>query len=273
MCSRMWSGEHGDDGSFDGHSRARERLLNLPQALQRPRPPILIAGDGERRTLPLVARVRRRVQPAPDAGDPAQARRPAAPLRQRRHRLRPRRAHLLYAFDVDDGGPATRELIGQLQWLAGLGIDTVIGRVEGLEQRTPVELLAPPRRPRRRRAADAIGAVTFHGRSPRAGAGGPAGIQLSFIAGMPGAPPLPGKESKKDAWPSRSITRSSPPPTSVRRPISSAAFSVCSNPLPGARSSSSLSATASRSTSWTHTASREHHYAFLVDEAEFDPIF
>jgi F420-dependent oxidoreductase-like protein len=142
MCSRMWSGERGDDAPFDGHHVHAQRLLNLPQALQRPHPPILIAGDGERRTLPLVARYADAcgLRPTPEIP----------------HKLDVLRRHCdyagtdfdriertcAYAFDVDDGGPATRELIGQLQWLAELGVDTVIGRVEGLEQRTPVEWLA-----------------------------------------------------------------------------------------------------------------------------------
>ena len=33
-----------------------ERSLNLPQSITRPHPPILIAGDGEKKTLRLVAR-------------------------------------------------------------------------------------------------------------------------------------------------------------------------------------------------------------------------
>lgn len=31
MCARMWSGEHGDDGPFDGHHVHAQRLLNLPR--------------------------------------------------------------------------------------------------------------------------------------------------------------------------------------------------------------------------------------------------
>jgi hypothetical protein len=47
-----------------------------------------------------------------------------------------------FAFAPDNGGPACTELIKQLAWLASLGIDTVIGRIDGLEQRTPIELMA-----------------------------------------------------------------------------------------------------------------------------------
>jgi F420-dependent oxidoreductase-like protein len=142
MCARMWSGEHGDDRPFDGRHVHAQRLLNLPQSLQRPHPPILIAGDGERRTLPLAARYADACSLRPTPEIP--------------HKLDVLRRHCesagtdfdriertcAYAFQVDDGGTATRELIDQLGWLAGLGVDTVIGRVEGLEQRTPIELLA-----------------------------------------------------------------------------------------------------------------------------------
>jgi F420-dependent oxidoreductase-like protein len=52
----MWAGERGSEESFVGrHYRAR-RLLNVPQAISRPRVPILIGGGGERRTLRLVAK-------------------------------------------------------------------------------------------------------------------------------------------------------------------------------------------------------------------------
>src|SRR5207245_11452541 len=40
----------------EGSHAGRAPALNVPQALSRPHPPILIAGSGEKRTLPLVAR-------------------------------------------------------------------------------------------------------------------------------------------------------------------------------------------------------------------------
>src|ERR671921_824439 len=56
ICLRMWSGERGDERPFEGKHHRLERPLNLPQSLSRPHPPIMIAGDGERKTLRLVAR-------------------------------------------------------------------------------------------------------------------------------------------------------------------------------------------------------------------------
>jgi alkanesulfonate monooxygenase len=44
-----------DDGPFEGRHYRLGRTLNSPQPLRRPRPPILIGGGGEKKTLRLVA--------------------------------------------------------------------------------------------------------------------------------------------------------------------------------------------------------------------------
>jgi F420-dependent oxidoreductase-like protein len=51
----MWTGEHGTESPFEGHHVQATRLLNSPQAITRPHPPIMIGGGGERKTLRLVA--------------------------------------------------------------------------------------------------------------------------------------------------------------------------------------------------------------------------
>jgi F420-dependent oxidoreductase-like protein len=51
----MWTGERGSEESFRGRHYTATRLLNSPQSLSRPRPPIMIGGGGERKTLRLVA--------------------------------------------------------------------------------------------------------------------------------------------------------------------------------------------------------------------------
>jgi F420-dependent oxidoreductase-like protein len=53
IALRMWQG---DESPWDGAHYQLLRPLNSPNTLQRPHPPILIAGSGERKTLRLVAR-------------------------------------------------------------------------------------------------------------------------------------------------------------------------------------------------------------------------
>jgi len=55
VALQMWSGERGSGGAFNGRHVHAGRLLNSPQSLTRPHPPILIGGGGERKTLRLVA--------------------------------------------------------------------------------------------------------------------------------------------------------------------------------------------------------------------------
>jgi F420-dependent oxidoreductase-like protein len=52
----MWEGERGSEASFAGPRYPAGRLLNVPQSLSRPHPPIMIGGGGEQKTLRLVAR-------------------------------------------------------------------------------------------------------------------------------------------------------------------------------------------------------------------------
>jgi len=52
IAHQMWQG---DERPFAGRHYQLARPLNSPNSLQRPRPPILVGGGGERRTLRLVA--------------------------------------------------------------------------------------------------------------------------------------------------------------------------------------------------------------------------
>jgi F420-dependent oxidoreductase-like protein len=53
VANRMWSG---DETPYAGTHYQLARPLNSPNSVQRPRPPILVAGGGERKTLRFVAR-------------------------------------------------------------------------------------------------------------------------------------------------------------------------------------------------------------------------
>jgi hypothetical protein len=51
----MWRGDRGSEAAFESEHVHATRLLNVPQAISRPHPPIMIGGGGERKTLRLVA--------------------------------------------------------------------------------------------------------------------------------------------------------------------------------------------------------------------------
>jgi F420-dependent oxidoreductase-like protein len=55
MAHGMWTGERGSEAALDGHHLYASHLLNSPQSITRPRPPIMIGGGGEKKTLRLVA--------------------------------------------------------------------------------------------------------------------------------------------------------------------------------------------------------------------------
>jgi F420-dependent oxidoreductase-like protein len=140
-CLQMWHGERGDEWPFRGKHVRLERPLNVPQSLSRPHPPILIAGSGERRTLPLVARYADacNISPTPEL---------------------PRKLELLrrlcdgvghdydaiektapFGFDVGPDGSKAGELVGRLRWLASMGIQTVLGWVVGVDEIKPLEVM------------------------------------------------------------------------------------------------------------------------------------
>jgi F420-dependent oxidoreductase-like protein len=141
VCLRMWSGECGDERPFVGKHVRLERPLNGPQSLTRPHPPILIAGSGERRTLPLVARYADacNLRPSPEVPQWLDALRRLCEAEGRDYgRIE---KTVAFRFDPGEGGAKVSELIGQLRWLAGMGIETVFGRVIDDHRIAPIELM------------------------------------------------------------------------------------------------------------------------------------
>ncbi len=138
VCLRMWSD---DESPYEGRHYRLERPLNSPQALSRPRPGILIGGGGERKTLRLVARYA-------DACN-------LFPTPQVPHKLDVLRRHCeaegrdydsiertcVVDLDVGQDGRNVGRLIGRLRWLAGMGIQTAIGSVAGVDRLEPLEII------------------------------------------------------------------------------------------------------------------------------------
>ena len=56
IAHAMWTGPRGTEEDFEGAHVRATRLLNAPQSISRPRPPIMIGGGGEKKTLLLVAK-------------------------------------------------------------------------------------------------------------------------------------------------------------------------------------------------------------------------
>ena len=141
ICLRMWSGERGDEDPFEGRHYRLERPLNLPQSLTRPHPPILIGGDGEQKTLRLVARYADAcsLRPKPELPEKLEVLRRHCEAEGRDYEAIEKTC--VFAFDVGEDGSRAGELIERLRWLAGMGIQTVIGRVEHVERITPLEVI------------------------------------------------------------------------------------------------------------------------------------
>jgi F420-dependent oxidoreductase-like protein len=140
-CLRMWAGERGDGRPFHGQHVRMQRALNVPQTLSRPHPPILIAGGGERRTLPLVARYAGacNVPPTPELPRKLELLKRLCDEAGRDYAAIERTVP--FAFDVGESGGKVPELLGQLRWLAGMGAQTVLGWVVGMERIAPLEVM------------------------------------------------------------------------------------------------------------------------------------
>ena len=137
----MWHGEQGDERPFEGKHYRIERPLNLPQSLARPHPPILIAGSGEQRTLRLVARYADacNLQPGPQIPKKLEILRQHCEAEGRDYDTIEKTC--MFAFDVGEDGSKVGELIGQLRWLAGMGIQTVLGVVPQVYRIKPLEVI------------------------------------------------------------------------------------------------------------------------------------
>jgi F420-dependent oxidoreductase-like protein len=130
-----------DDGPYAGKHYKLGRTLNSPQTLQRPHPPILIGGAGEKKTLRFVAKYAQACNlfRTPDL----------------EHKLDVLRGHcadvgrdydeiektVMMPLDVGDNGAKIDELIGRLGELAALGIQHVHGMIPDVATITPIELV------------------------------------------------------------------------------------------------------------------------------------
>lgn len=130
-----------DDGPYEGKHYHLARTLNVPQPLQRPHPPILIGGSGEKKTLRLVAKYAQACNlfASPD-------------LERKLDVLRGHCADVgrdddeiqktvMMPFDVGAHGENVDEIVSRLEGMAKLGIEHVHGRLIDVEKIAPIEVM------------------------------------------------------------------------------------------------------------------------------------
>src|SRR2546427_7778566 len=129
ICLTMWEGKRGSEKPFPGKHYQLARPLNVPQSLSRPHPPILIGGGGEKKTLRLVAKYADACNlfPTPEIPRKLDILREHCQAVGRNYEDIEKTS--LFTFDLGDNGENLGKVIGGLKWLAGMGIQTVIGQV------------------------------------------------------------------------------------------------------------------------------------------------
>jgi F420-dependent oxidoreductase-like protein len=136
ICGRMWSGS---EEPFHGRHHVLERPLNSPQPLRRP--PILIGGGGEKKTLRLVAQYAQACNlfNGPDLerkldvlrGHCEAVGRPYEEIEKT----------VMFSLDVGERGEKVDAVRGELERLAKLGVQEVHGWVPRVWELTPLEII------------------------------------------------------------------------------------------------------------------------------------
>ena len=142
----LWTGERGTEGAFIGRHYQASRLLNSPQALTRPHPPIMIGGGGEQKTLRLVAQY---ADATNVFGDGPRVAHKYAVLREHCERIGRNYDEIERSNLVDinvgapgsSGGTAPARIVDQFGELADAGVQHVIMSLANVEDLAPLELI------------------------------------------------------------------------------------------------------------------------------------
>jgi F420-dependent oxidoreductase-like protein len=139
ICLQMWSD---DDGPFEGKHYHLARTLNSPQALSRPHPPILIGGQGERKTLLLVARYADACNlfDTPELAHKLDVLRGHCAVEGRDYDAIEKTVQVRY--DLGENGERVEQTIEHLHELSELGFTVAHGTLARVGTLRPLELMA-----------------------------------------------------------------------------------------------------------------------------------
>ena len=141
IAHQMWSD---NDGPFEGKHYRLAETLNVPQAIRKPHPRILIGGTGEKKTLRLVAKYADACNIFAMAG-PGFVKQKLDVLRA--HCEREGRNYndiektVLYVSNPGANGENAGQLLDQIGEFAEIGVQTVIGALVGVENIKPIEAM------------------------------------------------------------------------------------------------------------------------------------
>ena len=141
IAHQMWSD---NDGPFEGKHYRLAETLNVPQAIRKPHPRILIGGTGEKKTLRLVAKYADACNIFAMAG-PGFVKQKLDVLRA--HCEREGRNYndiektVLYVSNPGANGENAGQLLDQVGEFAEIGVQTVIGALVGVENIKPIEAM------------------------------------------------------------------------------------------------------------------------------------
>jgi F420-dependent oxidoreductase-like protein len=141
IANQMWSDDN--KGPFEGKHYHLAETINVPQALSKPRPRIMVGGGGEKKTLRLVAKY----------ADACNI--PGMGVDMVRHKLNVLREHceregrnyddiektVITVMNVGPDGSMSGQLLEQLGRLAEAGAQTAIGALIGVENIKSIEVM------------------------------------------------------------------------------------------------------------------------------------
>jgi F420-dependent oxidoreductase-like protein len=142
IAKQMWNSDN--NGAFEGKHYQLAETLNVPQALQKPHPRIMVGGGGEKKTLRLVAKYADACNISAMEGPDSVARKLAI---LREHCEREGRNYddiqktVISVMMPGPNGENTAQIVDQFGKLAEVGVQAVIGAVLGCETITPLEAI------------------------------------------------------------------------------------------------------------------------------------